>query len=78
MIQLDLWSRTKNPTHIVVRNPTPPKNLRLLTTLTPQPCFPKCIPLNPAALEARHQYKQGRDMDSNSALSSRTGYSEDA
>jgi len=32
MIQLDIWSRTKNPTLTpsVVRNPTPPKNLRLL------------------------------------------------
>jgi len=30
MIQLDLWSRTKNPTPRVLTNPTPPKNLRLL------------------------------------------------
>jgi len=39
MIQLDIRSRTKNPTPSVVRNPTPtpPKNLRLLTTPTPQP-----------------------------------------
>jgi len=41
MIQLDLWSRsrTKNPTPTpsVVRNPTPPKNLRLLATPTPIP-----------------------------------------
>ena len=41
MIQLDIRSRsrTKNPTPTpsVVRNPTPPKNLRLLTT--PQPWF---------------------------------------
>jgi len=29
VIQLDFWSRTKNPTPSVVRNPTPPKNLRL-------------------------------------------------
>jgi len=31
MIELDVQSRTKNPTPIpsVVRNPTPPKNLRL-------------------------------------------------
>jgi len=37
MIQLDFRSRTKNPTPtpMVVTNPTPPKNLRLLTT--PQP-----------------------------------------
>jgi len=38
MIQLDIRSRTNNPTptHRVVRNPTPtpPKNLRLLTTPT--------------------------------------------
>jgi len=43
MIQLDSRSRTKNPTPSVVRNPnpTPPKDLRLLTTPapTPQPCF---------------------------------------
>jgi len=44
MIQLVIRSRTKNatPTPIpsVVRNPTltPPKNLRILTTPTPQPC----------------------------------------
>jgi len=27
------------PTPSVARNPTPPKNLRLLTTPTPQPCL---------------------------------------
>jgi len=45
MIQVDITSRTKNPTLTpgVVRNstPSPPKILRLLTTTTPapQPCF---------------------------------------
>jgi len=31
MMPLDIWSRTRNPTPTpsVVRNPTPPKNLRL-------------------------------------------------
>jgi len=29
MIQLDIRSRTKNPTPSAVRNPTSPKNLRL-------------------------------------------------
>jgi len=44
MIQLDIlsWSRTKNPTPTpsAVRNPTPCKNLRLLTTRLRNPaCY---------------------------------------
>jgi len=41
MIQFDFRSRKKHltatPTRSVVRNPTPPINRRLFTTLTPQP-----------------------------------------
>jgi len=39
MIQLDFQSRRKNLTASVVTNPTPPKNLRLLTTPTSEPCL---------------------------------------
>jgi len=46
IIQLDIRSRTKNPTPIpgVVSNPTPTphKNLRLLVTLTPTPAPQPC------------------------------------
>jgi len=41
MIQLDIRSRIKNriQTSSDLRKPTPPKNLRLLATPTPQPCI---------------------------------------
>jgi len=43
MIQLDIWSQSwkKNltPAPRVVRNPTPPKNLRLLVTPSQQSCL---------------------------------------
>jgi len=50
MIQLDFRSRIKNPTPTssVLRIPTPPKNLRLFATPTPQPCLqPNCQELTP-------------------------------
>jgi len=37
MIQLNIRSRTKDPTPSFARNPTPLKNLRLLATPAPQP-----------------------------------------
>jgi len=49
MIQLDVGvgveQKNPTPTSSVVRNPTPtpPENLRLLTTPAPQPCIKSCL-----------------------------------
>jgi len=39
MIQFDCRIKKSHPDSGALRNPTPPKTLRLLETPTPQPCW---------------------------------------